>query len=244
MPHIFEELDFQITPLGEISLRKRSEPRLDDLLIYEVKMNEEFLMSSLFVEAEVQLSHLGLAALGVSFKDKPLDVVVGGLGLGHTAAAALEHSSVKSLKVVDVMQPVIEWHQKGFVPLGDTLMADERCEFVLGDFFAIAGANTEGFQISNQDKKVDAVLLDIDHSPSFLLSPQNAAFYSEKGLTSLASKIHTGGVFALWSDVKASDEFIFLLEGVFDNVASHLVSFANPYTRESSSNYVYTASVR
>ena len=61
--HIFEELDFQETPLGEISLRKRSEPRLDDIIIYEVKMNEEFLMSSLFVEAELQLAHLGLAAI-------------------------------------------------------------------------------------------------------------------------------------------------------------------------------------
>ena len=244
MPHIFEELDFQNTPLGEISLRKRSEPRLEDKLIYEVKMNEEFLMSSLFVEAEVQLSHLGLAALGEEFKDRPLDIIVGGLGLGYTAAAALEYPSVKTLKVIDVMPPVIEWHQKGLVPLGDELMADSRCELVLGDFFAIASADTQGFGEANQNEKVDAVLLDIDHSPSFLLSPGNAGFYTEKGLSSLASKIHKGGVFALWSDVKASDEFIGLLESVFSDVESHLVSFPNPYTKESSSNYVYTARVR
>ena len=242
MPHIFEELDFQNTPLGEISLRKRSEPRLEDLLIYEVKMNEEFLMSSLFVEAEVQLSHLGLAALGEAFKDKPLNIIVGGLGLGYTAAAALENSSVKTLKVIDVMPPVIEWHQKGLVPLGDELMADSRCELVLGDFFAIASADTQSFGEANE--KVDAVLLDIDHSPSFLLSPGNAEFYTEKGLFSLANKINTGGVFALWSDVKASDEFIGLLESVFSDVESHLVSFPNPYTKESSSNYVYTARVK
>ncbi len=243
MPHIFEELDFQNTPLGEISLRKRSEPRLDDKLIYEVKMNEEFLMSSLFVEAEVQLSRMGLAALGEQFKDKALDVVVGGLGLGHTALAALENPLVKSLKVIDIMQPVIEWHEKGLVPLGDELMADSRCEFVLGDFFAIANADTDGFGVANQDKKVDAVLLDIDHSPSFLLAPGNAGFYTEAGLSSLANKITKGGVFALWSDVKVSDDFIQLLESVFVDVESHLVAFPNPYTNESSSNYVYTAIV-
>ena len=244
MPLIFEELDFQNTPLGEISLRKRSEPRLENKLIYEVKMNEEFLMSSLFVEAELQLSHLGLAALGDKFDDKPLDVIVGGLGLGYTAAAALENSSVAILKVIDVMPPVIEWHQKGLVPLGDELMADSRCELVLGDFFAIASADTQGFGEANQDIKVDAVLLDIDHSPSFLLSPGNASFYTSKGLSSLANKINQGGVFALWSDVKASDDFIQLLETVFADVRSHLVSFANPYTQETSSNYVYTAIVR
>ena len=81
-----EELDFQPTPLGDISLRRRSEPRLDGLLIYEVKLGDEFLMSSLFVEGEAQLSRL---ALGTQDRSE-LDVVVGGLGLGYTAAAAME----------------------------------------------------------------------------------------------------------------------------------------------------------
>ena len=114
--HIFEELDFQETPLGEISLRKRSEPRLDNIIIYEVKMNEAFLMSSLFVEAELQLAHLGLAAIADVFTE-PLEVIVGGLGLGYTAVAALENNNVATLKVIDVMQPVIDWHQRGLVPM-------------------------------------------------------------------------------------------------------------------------------
>ena len=59
----FEELDFQQTPLGDISLRRRSEPRLDGKILYEVKLGEEFLMSSLFTEAEIQLARLGLAEL-------------------------------------------------------------------------------------------------------------------------------------------------------------------------------------
>ena len=81
----FEELDYQITPLGEISLRRRAEPRLNGEILYEVKLGDEFLMSSLFTEAEVQLSRLALAMLeGIE-----LDIVVGGLGLGYTAVAAL-----------------------------------------------------------------------------------------------------------------------------------------------------------
>ena len=117
MALVFEELDFQETPLGEISLRRRSEPKLDGEILYEVKLNDEFLMSSLFTEAEIQLSKLGLAAL-----DGPeLDIVVGGLGLGYTAVAALEDPSVRSLMVIEVMEPVIDWHHRGLVPLGEKL---------------------------------------------------------------------------------------------------------------------------
>jgi len=247
LAHIFEELDFQETPLGEISLRKRSEPRLDNKIIYEVKMNEEFLMSSLFVEAELQLAHLGLAALEEgAFANKPLDVIVGGLGLGYTAYAALQNPNVNSLNVIDVMQPVIDWHEKGLVPIANELTSDSRCKLVLGDFFALATANTNGFDINNanDDKKVHAVLLDIDHTPSFWLSPGNSDFYTEQGLRSLTNKIHSGGILGLWSDeVSPNKDFIQLLNSIFASTETHIVTFPNPYTREESSNTVYLARV-
>ncbi len=235
--HIFKELDFQHTPLGEISLRKRSEPRLDDILIYEVKMNEEFLMSSLFVEAELQLAHLGLAEL----EGEHLDVIVGGLGLGYTAFAALENQKVASLKVIDVMQPVIDWHKRELVPMGAELNADERCELVLGDFFALSTADSNGFGEANNDQKVHAVLLDIDHTPDFWLTQSNHSFYSQEGLSAMADKILPGGVFALWSDDLPDERFTQLLDSVFDSTIAHVVTFPNPYTQSESSNSVYVA---
>jgi len=235
--NIFEEIDFQVTPLGEISLRKRTEPRLDNVIIYEVKMNEEFLMSSLFVEAELQLAHLGLVALS---HDK-LDVIVGGLGLGYTAFAALENQNVANLKVIDVMEPVIDWHKKGLVPMGAELMADERCELVLGDFFALATSDNNGFGAANNHQKVDAVLLDIDHTPDFWLTASNHSFYSQEGLSAMANKIHPGGVFALWSDDLPNQRFTQLLDSVFDSSEAHVVTFPNPYTKSESSNTVYVA---
>ena len=243
--HIFEELDFQVTPLGEISLRKRSEPRLNDILIYEVKMNEEFLMSSLFVEAELQLAHLALANLSEdTFNNEKLDVIVGGLGLGYTAFAALENKKVASLKVIDVMAPVIDWHKRELVPMGADLNADERCELVLGDFFALATADSKGFGASNKDQKVHAVLLDIDHTPDFWLSPGNNAFYTEQGLQAMADKIHSGGVFALWSDDLPDERFTTLLDRVFASTEAHVVTFPNAYTQSESSNTVYVARKR
>jgi spermidine synthase len=140
--------------------------------IYEVKLGEEFLMSSLFVEGEKQLSNLGLAKL-----DGELDVVVGGLGLGYTAAAALENENVRSLLVIDLFQEVIDWHQNKLVPMGEILSKDKRCELRKGNFFELART---GFDVFDNEKKFDAVLVDIDHSPEHFLDERTNHFTTPK----------------------------------------------------------------
>lgn len=236
MTLVFEELDFQKTPLGEISLRRRSEPKLDGEILYEVKLNDEFLMSSLFTKAEIQLSRLGLAALDGS----ELDIVVGGLGLGYTAVAALEDPSVRSLMVIEVMEPVINWHRRGLVPLGEKLSSDPRCRLIHADFFELA-VNYSSFDREDPGKLVHAVLLDIDHSPGHWLNSGNSAFYTEQGLKKLSAKLYPGGVFGLWSNDPPDAEFTHLLESVFQTSESHIVTFPNPYTGGESSNTVYVA---
>jgi len=237
---IFEELDYQPTPLGDISLRRRADPRLEGLIIYEVLLGEEFLMSSLFTDAEIQLSSLGLTALENAGYSNNLDVVVGGLGLGYTAVAALQGSAVSSLRVVEVMQPVIDWHQRALVPLGKELSSDPRCTFVHADFFAVATA-AEGFDESDPDKQVHAVFLDIDHSPTHWLNQGNSSFYTREGLQSMSDKILPGGIFGLWSNDPPDNDFTNLLESIFESVETHVVSFTNPYTQGESSNTVYIA---
>jgi spermidine synthase len=233
----FEELDYQETPLGEISLRRRAEPRLEGKILYEVKLGDEFLMSSLFTESEIQLAKLGLAALNGS----ELDVVVGGLGLGYTAVAALENPSVRSLQVIDVMQPVIDWHRQGLVPLGKQLVSDPRCKLVHADFFAVASSSDGGFDQTHPDRLVHAVLLDIDHSPSHWLNSGNSAFYTSEALGNMANKIYPGGVFGLWSNDPPDENFITLLDTVFESSESHVVAFPNPYQGGESSCTVYVA---
>jgi len=240
MALVFEELDYQETPLGDISLRRRSEPRLDGKILYEVKLNDDFLMSSLFTEAEIQLARLALTALKDNNHTNDLDIVVGGLGLGYTAVATLEDPSVKSLRVIDVMAPVIDWHQRGLVPLGEKLTSDPRCTLVHADFFEVA-TSSGGFDPADPDRLVHAVLLDIDHSPSHWLNSGNSSFYTESALAKMAEKIHPGGVFGLWSNDPPEKEFTDLLESVFESTESHIVTFPNPYTDGESTNTVYLA---
>jgi len=241
MTFLFEELDSRSTPLGEISLRKRADPRLRGKIIYEVKLGEEFLMSSLFPEAEIQLSHLVLRALEGKGE---LDVVVGGLGLGYTALAALEYSNVKSLQVVEVMEAVIDWHKQALVPLGEEIVNDNRCTLLQADFFALCSKESESLYPEAGNKKAHAVLLDIDHSPGHWLNQSNSRFYTREGLASLADKIQPGGLFGLWSNDLPDEKFIELLASVFASVEAHVVNFPNPYTQAESSNSVYIASTR
>ena len=234
MSRRFEELDGRATPIGDISLRRRVEPTLK-IDVYEVRLGDEYLMSSLFTVAEEELARLGLAA--VAHDD--LDVVVGGLGLGCTAAAALGDPRVRSLHVVEALDAVIDWHERSLLPLSATLLSDPRCAFVQGDFFA-AVAGDAGFG-PTVPRPVDAVLLDIDHTPRHVLHPSHAAFYAPAGLARLAGLLRSGGVFALWSDDPPDEPFLDVLRQVFRCPAAHVVSFANPLTGGKSTNTVYVA---
>lgn len=234
MSRRFEELDWQDTPMGEISLRRRLEPTLQ-LDVFEVKLGEEFLMSSLFPAAEIELARLGLAAC----TGDALDVVVGGLGLGYTAVTALEDLRVRSLAVVEALAPVIAWHERRLLPDVPGLTADPRTRLVQGDFFAMAARET-GFG-DGIPEPLHAVLLDIDHTPRHVLHPSHAAFYSRDGLRALRRHLHPDGVFALWSDDPPDEDFLDLLAAEFATAVGHVVTFDNPLTRGTSSNSVYVA---
>jgi spermidine synthase len=235
MSAYFEELDFRPTPIGVLSLRRRRQLS-SGLDIYEIKLGDEFLMSSQFTVAEIALARLGLDAL----RRPDGDVVVGGLGLGYTAQAVLEYPGVRSLIVVDALAEVIEWHRQGLLPLGKQLTDDPRCRFISGDFFAMSHS-ADGFDPDVPGRRFDAVLVDIDHSPRNLLHPRHAALYAPEGLARLAEHLRPGGVFALWSNDPPDDAFSSVLGGAFATSAAHVVTFDNLAGDGEASNTVYVA---
>lgn len=231
----FEELDYRPTPIGDLSLRRRRELTLG-IDVIEIKLGDEFLMSDLFTASEIALADLGLAKL----PGKNLDVVVGGLGLGYTARTVLEHDSVGALIVVDAMDAVIDWHTSGLLPLGPGLTADPRCKFQLGDFFAMA-ASDEGFDPAQPARQFDAILVDIDHSPDFLLDPNNESFYQPAGLEKLKAHMKPGAVFGLWSNDLPDDAFTQRLTDIFSTASAELVTFHNPLQNKDFTQTVYLA---
>lgn len=228
MGRLIEELDYRETAMGPLILRRRWVAAIDADVV-EVILGDEHLMSSLFTVGETELATRGLAAA----EDRPLRVLVGGLGLGYTARAALADPRATSVEVVDALAPVIEWHEAGLVPLGESLGQEPRCHLKHGDFFGWFDAPRA------PEDRYDVVLLDIDHSPRALLHPDHARFYADAGLRRLRDGIADGGVFAMWSDEGPDAEFIALLEAVFVNVRAEVVAFDNPLTGGASTCTIY-----
>ena len=142
----FEELDWRETPMGAISLRRRRDPQVGRGCIRGQARRRL---------SDVEPVHggrdRGRAARAGGVVGGGLDVAVGGLGLGYTAQTVLEDPNVRSLVVVETLGEVIEWHERGLIPVGAALTSDSRCRFVHGDFFAM----------------VDASGLDPDSGPTF-----------------------------------------------------------------------------
>ena len=230
----FEELDWQPTPMGDLLLRRRTEPTVGEE-IYEVKLGDEYLMSSLFTVAEEELASLGLAAA----RGDDLRVLVGGLGLGYTAVTALRDQRVSALTVIDRLATVIDWHRRELLPVSTELVDDTRTNLVEDDFFALMRSapmdGSDGYS---------AILLDVDHSPRHQLDPTHAYLYAADGLRALDRHLASEGVFALWSDDPPDEDFMIELNAVFDEAVAHIVDFDNPVTGGVSSNTVYVARSR
>lgn len=233
MNPMFEELAWEQTPIGDLSLRRR---RLssDGVDIWEIKLNDGYLMSSQFIDGEIALADLALAMT----QGENLDVVVGGLGLGYTAEAALRNPRVSKLTVVELIPQVIQWHRDHLLPLGKIVADDPRCILQQGDFFALA-TESDGFDPAAPDQVHDAILIDIDHSTTHFIDEASAGFYSAQAIAAITAKLKPDGVFALWSTDAEDPDFVSALEQSLVDVRIKRVEFATPYRDEPAFNLIY-----
>ena len=235
MSKLFEELDYQMTPLGALSLRRRRQLKLDKDVV-EVILNDEHLMSDMFTVSEIALADLPLSGM----THKAPDILVGGLGLGYTAQAVLAYEHVRSVTIIEYLAPVISWHKDGLLSIGTEVADDPRCQIIETDFFACA-ISDDGFDKARSGRKFDGIFLDIDHAPNFYLHNSHAGFYSEEGLMKLTTHLNEGGVFALWSNDRVDEVFVKRLETVFDVAHAEDVVFFNPLMETDCTQTVYIA---
>ncbi|WP_353649544.1 spermidine synthase [Nakamurella sp. A5-74] len=222
-----EELDWAETEWGTISLRRRHD-RVTDKLVHEVKLDDDFLMSSQFTLGEEEVARLGLAAV---VGDR-LRVLVGGLGLGYTAWTAIQDPRVHQLVVIEALPQVIGWHRSELFDDTRGLATDPHVQLVQDDFFDLVRSG-------RTEEPYDALLIDIDHAPDWHLRSDHGDFYTELGLRSAASMLLPHGVLSLWSDEPPESVFVAMLRTAFEHADAHVVTFANPLTGGESTNTVY-----
>jgi len=188
------------TERGEVVLRRREgaggEP------VYEIIFNGVFLMASTNAPSARALARLGLEPLGGR---EGLRVLVGGLGMGYTLQAVLEHPGVAWVEVVEVEPLVVEWAHTYFGPLNGDALADERVRVVVADLARYLNGATGPY---------DAVLLDVDNGPTWLVLEENAAVYGLPALERVRALLTPGGVLAVWAAEPAPD-FLALLRRTF-----------------------------
>ena len=238
MSRRFEELAWEPTPIGDVSLRRRQDP-VTDVDIFEVKLGDEYLMSSQFTVAEIALAELGLGWLERRGTPRTgWEVVVGGLGLGYTADALLADDRVRQLIVVDALAPVMTGTGASCSRSSRRLTTDPRCRLELGDFFTMSQG--VGFDPETPDRRFDAVLVDIDHSPRHQLGAGNADF-SPSPVSVGWPRLAFGGVFGLWSN-DPPDGLPRRLERSVHRGRRRGRRLPNPLQQRQATNTVYLAS--
>ena len=213
---LFQILDQVETPLGELWLRKRELLGRPGTIVTEVSLEGELLMSSLHTDSERALAR---EALALHPGPGPLRVLVGGLGLGYTAAAALEDPRVSEVEVLELLEPPLRWMREGLVPLAEQLAREPRLVLTQGDAFATLLAAPQG-------APRDLILIDVDHSPEEPLHPSHLALYRADGLRRVRAHLAPGGVFAMWS-TQEDPEFLRALGEVFPRVERREVRWWN-----------------
>lgn len=165
---------------GEIALARRGD-------VVELIVDGAFAMDTVDTSTEVALATLALARL----RGERLRVLVGGLGLGFTLRALLDDPRVAHVEVVELHAPLVAWARAGLVPTLDGLLDDPRVTLTLGDVLDVAPALPAG--------ALDAVLLDVDNGPGFLIHAGNADVYRTAFLAAAVRALAPGGVLAVWS---------------------------------------------
>jgi spermidine synthase len=223
-----EILSYEDTPLGLLCLRRRELLSAPGTVVTEITLDHKFLMSSHHTASERALANVALTM----HPGADLKVLVGGLGLGYTAHAALESLRVASVEVVELLPQVVDWLDRDQVPLSAELKADERFTVVAGDVYArLAGPPGDGF---------DLILIDVDHAPDDRLDAASGAFYTEAGLRRAARHLAPGGILGVWSYAENSP-FSRSLRKVFGEVRIEPVAFFNELAGEERMDWLFFA---
>ncbi|MGI9472939.1 MAG: hypothetical protein ACR2NZ_15470 [Rubripirellula sp.] len=221
-----EILAYEETSLGPLCLRRRELLSRPGVVVTEVTLNHEFLMSSYNTDSERAISLRSVELHG----GNQLKTLVGGLGLGYTTNELLSNPNVQSVEVVEYLQPVIDWLEQGLIPLSETLQDAEQLTISRGDVYErLMGEPKEQF---------DLIVIDVDHSPDDRLDEAEHPFYTEAGLAKAKKHLRDGGLLAVWSYAESSD-FSEAMQNSFSHVAVEPVTTVNDLVGHEQTDWLF-----
>lgn len=189
---------------GEMKLYRRADE-------YSISVNREELMNSRLHGSEETLAEL--ACQRIAERPAPR-ILIGGLGMGFTLAAALKNLSDQAeIVVAELVPAVIEWNHTHLADLAGRPMNDPRVTVRETDV---------GLVIKEQADAYDAILLDVDNGPDGLTHADNDRLYTHGGLAAAKAALKYGGILAVWS-ADPDTAFLKRLQGTGFKVKEHTV---------------------
>jgi spermidine synthase len=182
------------------TLRRRDDGAL------ELRVNGVFVMDDVETSSEHALART-VIELGAR------EILVGGLGLGYTLRALLASPQVTRVVVAELHREIVAWMRDGTIP-GADLLADERTEVVVGDVRDVVPARPLA--------SVDAIVLDVDNGPDFLVHDDNAAVYGSGFVEVCAARLKPEGHLCIWS-MAPSKRLIASLGAAFSTVTEEAI---------------------
>jgi spermidine synthase len=169
---------------GEVVLRRRLDAgrSVDELII-----NGAFAMDSAESSTERMLGELALPSGHARRR-----ILVGGLGLGYTVAAICTED-VEVIDVVEIEECLVDWAYQGVTATLGAVASDPRVHIQSTDVRLVLEGLVDG-----PIGPWDAIVLDIDNGPDFLIHADNQALYTETGLRAAYAQLAAGGTLAIW----------------------------------------------
>jgi spermidine synthase len=155
---------------------------------FAIRVDGQELMNSDSHGSEEKLGRHGCAGMGALPVAR---VLIGGLGMGYTARAALAALGPGAkVEVLELVGAVVRWNRDIIGHLAGEPLRDPRLRVLEGDV-----ADT----IEAARARYDAILLDVDNGPVALTSHENKRLYAPEGLRSARRALRPNGVLAVWS---------------------------------------------
>ena len=156
---------------------------------YSIRVDRQGeLMNSRLHNSEDALAEL--ACEHITGRDAP-QLLVGGLGMGFTLAAALSHTSPSArITVSELMPAVVRWNREHLGSIAGFPLDDERVQVIEQDVGKVMQQHQNGF---------DAIMLDVDNGPDGFTRDDNDALYGLRGLNHAYNALKPGGVITVWS---------------------------------------------
>ena len=168
---------------GELKLLRRAEE-------FSIRLSgiRGELMNSRVHGSEEALAELGCARLSTA---SAAHVLVGGLGMGFTLAAALKAvPESATVTVAELIPAVVTWNQGPLGECAENPLSDSRSKVYIGDVAELVAPKKPTF---------DAILLDVDNGPEGLTQSDNQWLYSSQGIAAIYKALNPKGTLAVWS---------------------------------------------